>query len=179
MPRSLPGLWQHARVDSSSFDLGEAPDLTEHGSASLAKLPLTSLRTYRAIAREEEERVSYWRRLVQARLDLLDRSADLEEVSIRTLVNSLGETGTGARRQQLLKVTAHDPLPGLPGLGEAWGAAVDTDDPEESDRVRAALESAERQLSEYRAALHQRIDLSTEELISRYQSDPTLVLDLL
>jgi hypothetical protein len=146
---------------------------------ALSELTLGALRSYRRLAREEEERVSYWRRLVQSRLDLLDRSAELDEVPMRTLVRSLGPTGTGSRRQQLLNVAAHDELPGLPRLYDVWTAAVDPHDVVEASRLRAALEEAEGQLSAYRSALHARIDSSTEELVRRYQADPSLALELL
>lgn len=149
------------------------------GPAALPELDLAALREYRRLAREEEERVSYWRRLVQARLDLFERPVQIEEVPVRTLVRSLGATGTGSRRQQLLNVAAHDPLPGLPGLRDVWAASVDRDDPGEVARVRTALAEAEQQLSAYRGALHERIDLATEELVRRYQADPSLALDLL
>ena len=39
-----------------------------------------------------------------------------------------------------------------------------------------ALEEAEGQLSEYRAALHKRIAEATTELIARYREEPTLCL---
>ena len=40
-------------------------------SAEFDHLPLPALRSYRQTLTAEENRVSYWRRLIQARLDLI------------------------------------------------------------------------------------------------------------
>jgi CRP/FNR family transcriptional regulator, cyclic AMP receptor protein len=47
------------------------------GVAELADLSLEALRTYRAQLTGEESRISYWRRIVQARLDLLASTDDV------------------------------------------------------------------------------------------------------
>lgn len=154
-------------------------NVTEPTSEDLSTLDLEALRSFRNIAREEEDRVSYWRRLVQFRIDTLDKQKGVEEVPLRDLIKSLGATGTGARRKQLLTIAAHETMPELPELKEAWTAAVDPTDIEEVTRVRAALSEAEQRLSRYRTALHKRIDLATDELVERYRQDPALCLGLL
>ena len=48
-------------------------------------------------------------------------------------------------------------------------------DPEDTEAVAAAiarLRSAEEQLTDYRRALHERLDEATAELIARYRRDP-------
>ncbi len=144
---------------------------------ALDTLPLEELRRYRQRLRDEEDRVSYWRRLVHARMDLLTagRSTD-GSISVDELVRVLGDTGTGAARTALMRVRAADPLPDVPDLTEVW-VAPRTD--EESAAQLAALEHAEGQLTGYRTALFARIDAAGLELIRRYRADPTLALSVL
>ena len=87
--------------------------------------------------------------------------------------------GEVAARTQLLRIRPADPLPELPALTEMWDNEVD---PHSPDEVAAALErmrGAERKLTEYRRALHERIDEATGELIVRYREDPSAALSAL
>ncbi|MGZ6801630.1 MAG: RsiG family protein [Nocardioidaceae bacterium] len=140
-------------------------------------LTLDELRAYRRRITDEEERVSYWRRLVHARLDVLEAEAHHERpLRLDELVRVLGDTGSGRTRTSLVRVRAEDPLPELPVLEEMWVTELD---PEDTEAVREAIErlrSAERQLTEYRRALHTRIDEATSELIVRYRADPASAL---
>lgn len=143
-----------------------------------ADLSLSALRAYRRKLADEEDRVSYWRRLVHARIDLLEAEASHEggHLSLEALARVLGDTGAGRTRTALVRVHAAEPLPELPALEEMWVTEVDTADPE---AVRAAVErlhTAERQLTSYRKALHQRIDEATAELIDRYRENPASAL---
>jgi hypothetical protein len=137
-------------------------------------LTMAELRGYRARLREEEDRVSYWRRVVHARVDLLEAGRDASGgLGLDQLERALGETGSGARREALLRVRAFDPLPELPVLAEIWH--LDTD----PAATVARLGEASEQLSAYRTALHRRIDAATEELVTRYRREPALALGLL
>ena len=150
-----------------------APEPSPH----LASLDLHELRAYRARLTAEEERASYWRRLVHARLDLLEEEARSDGVlGFDDLVRVLGETGSGQSRRALLHVRPADPLPELPILSEMWVTDVDPHDPEAVDEALARLRSAEQQLTQYRRALHERIDEATGELIVRYRNDPASAL---
>ena len=133
----------------------------------LESLGLDELRHYRQRLRDEEDRVSYWRRVVHARMDLLTagRSTD-GSISVDELVRVLGDTGTGAA----------EPLPDVPDLTEVWVAPRSADD---AARQLSALEHAEQQLTGYRTALFARIDAAGVELIRRYRADPTLALSVL
>lgn len=144
-------------------------------NAALADVGLVELRAYRQAAIDEETRVSYWRRLVQARLDLLragDDGSDLER--LRKVL--AGSAGVG-RRQALVRVLPVDDMPPLPDLGELWTHVTIAED-DRDDSIRR-LEDVEAQLSEYRTALHNRIGEVTQELVARYRAEPTLCLDLL
>jgi hypothetical protein len=129
-----------------SLALAEAPS-----STTWSLLSLDDLRLYRRRLAEEEEKVSYWRRLVHARLDVLEAEAHHERpLRLEELIRVLGDTGSGRTRTALVNVRAADPLPDLPIL--------------------------ERQLTDYRRALHEQLDGATSELIERYRVDPTSAL---
>jgi hypothetical protein len=149
-------------------------------SERLADLDLTGLRDYRHRLEAEEDRVSYWRRLVHARLDLLAaESATDHPISVSDLVRVLGDTGTGRTRRALVSVRAADPLPELPELTEMWATEVDPRDPAQVEEAVTRLTRAERQLTDYRRALHESLDEATGELILRYRADPTAALSLI
>ena len=144
---------------------------------SLTELELDALRAYGAELADEEERVSYWRRLVHARIDLMRAEAATPgPLPLETVQRVLGDTGSGRARRALIRVRAAEPLPALPVLDEIWAGEVD---PEDDQALEAALERlavAEEQLTTYRRALHARIDDATAELIERYRADPSLAL---
>lgn len=156
---------------------GRKPVVSAEASPHLAGLDLDSLRAYRQRLITEEERVSYWRRLVHGRMDVLEAGSHVEgTLSVEQLVRVLGETGSGQSRISLLRVRSADPLPELPELSEVWENEVD---PHDEAAVSAAVErlrDAEGQLTEYRKALHERIDEATGELIVRYREDPSAAL---
>lgn len=150
----------------------------------LSGLGLAQLRAYRAALIDEEERVSYWRRLLQGRVDLLEARATLgDALSLDDLVRVLGDTGTGRSRRTLMRVpdsTHLADLPVLPDLGELcrmW--ATEPQDPDEAAELVERLHLKERRLSDYRRALHARIDAATGELIIRYRRNPRAALGLL
>lgn len=146
-------------------------------SEVLADLDLGQLRDYRHRLEAEEDRASYWRRLVHARLDLLAAESRSDHpLTLDDLVRVLGDTGTGQSRQALVAVHAADPLPELPELARMWATDVDPHDPVQVDDAVSRLTEAEAQLTDYRRALHQRIDEATAELILRYRADPTAAL---
>lgn len=146
-------------------------------AVDLGALDLAGVRDYRHRLEAEEDRVSYWRRLVHARLDLLAaESATDHTLTLPELVRVLGDTGTGRTRQALVSVRAGDPLPELPELTEMWATDVDPHDAAEVADAVERLNRAEKQLTSYRRALHERIDAATNELIARYREDPLAAL---
>jgi hypothetical protein len=146
-------------------------------SPHLAEVTLPELRAYREKLRDEEERISYWRRLVHARQDLI-RAGNLADspVDVDALGRVLGDTGSGHGRAALHRVRAADPLPDLPDAAAVWVTPRDeTETVEALDRLKAA----EDELTHYRRALHDRIDEATAELIVRYRAEPARALDIL
>lgn len=149
-------------------------------SQHLAGLSIEELRRYRQGLTQEEDRVSYWRRLAHARIDVLEAEAHAEgTLSFDQLVRVLGDTGSGHSRRALIRVKAAEPLPDLPELADMWVTDVDPHDPEQVADALERVRRAEHQLTAYRRALHERIDEATAELISRYRADPALALDVL
>jgi len=141
----------------------------------LAHLTLTELRGYRQELVTEEIRVSYWRRILQARLDLI--IGDDDTTALRRLGSVLTEHEVYSRRLAVQQMHVPGGAPPLPDLGILW----DTSELGEDDdgAVVSRLADAEHQLSSYRRSLHLRLDAATGELIARYHDEPTLALSAL
>jgi hypothetical protein len=149
-------------------------------SEELAGLDLDQLRGYRRELEAEEDRVSYWRRLVHARIDVLEAESGAgSPLSTEQLVRVLGDTGSGQGRRALVRFRAADPLPDLPVLSEMWVSEVDPQDSAQVEDALTRLRTAEQQLTTYRRALHDRIDEATRELILRYRENPLAALSVI
>jgi hypothetical protein len=141
------------------------------------ELSLADLRLYRRRLSDEEEKISYWRRLVHARIDVLEAESRHERpLRLDELIRVLGDTGTGRSRTALVNVRAADDLPELPVLHEMWVTEVDPNDAVAVTEAVQRLRAAESQLTDYRRALHERLDGATTELIVRYRQDPASAL---
>jgi hypothetical protein len=148
-------------------------------SADYEHLSLDALRAYRKALAAEENKVSYWRRLIQARMDLLELRNDPDPVRLERLGQALSESRVGTGRQALIEVIPVDDVPPLPDLTKLWSREVERDDEASVTALRRDLSFAELQLSAYRAALHRRLGGATGELIARYREEPTLCLSAL
>ena len=147
-------------------------------SEEFAGLTLEALRDYRKTLTTEEAKVSYWRRIIQARLDTV-RAGALGGADGAYLRPVLTDSRVAGSRNALLEVLPVDDIPPLPSLAELWDRRVDEADTEAMVVLEADLDVAEQQLSAYRRALHQRIGAATGELIARYRDTPTLCLSVL
>jgi hypothetical protein len=147
-------------------------------NADYAHLSIEALREYRRALTAEEGKVSYWRRILQARLDVVQAGSvkELDQDHLRPLLTS---ERIGAGRQALVEVLPVDDIPPLPSLAELWDRRVDREDEEGQVVLEHDLRVAEAQLSAYRNALHRRIGEATGELIARYREQPTLCLSAL
>ncbi len=137
-------------------------------------LSLDGLRSYREALRHEEGRVSYWRRIVQARLDVLRAGNAGKAADIRALGAMLSDERAGTARRALVEVMPSDDIPPLPELAELWARMPAADDAVGRTELITALVAAEAQLSDYRNALHRRLGEATGELIARYRETPSL-----
>ncbi len=145
--------------------------------AEVDHLSLQELRTYRAELSAEEDCVSYWRSLVQARLDL-PHTPGGEPAGRLALQAALTTARVQPGRTALVPVVPHGDMPALPELAELWERAAPAD-----EAARAAhdadLARAEATLSQYRAALHRQLQTATTELIARYRDEPNSCLGAL
>lgn len=148
-----------------------APEAAPARCAEFTGLSLAALRDYRSMLSVEETRVSYWRRLVQARLDMIKDGAAHGGSSLRRLRSVLADSVQNSRRTALLAVVPEQDMPPLPNLAELYGREPGAD-PATNAALVAELTSAERALSLYRKALHRRLATATDELIARYREDP-------
>ena len=113
------------------------------------RAPLDDLRTLRESLREEEQRVSYWRQLVQGRLDLVRTALEGGHPSADDLASlAAARSRDGARRRS----------------------------PAATSLALGGLVEAEVKLSAYRRALHERIDACTAQLVDHYQRDPAKIV---
>ena len=147
-------------------------------SADFAHLTLEGLREYRRTLANEEAKVSYWRRIIQARLDML-RAGTLGSTDGAHLRPVLTDARVAGSRNALVEVLPIDDIPPLPKLAELWERRVAEDDAAGFASLDADLDDAEKQLSAYRKALHKRIADATGELIARYREQPELCLSVL
>ena len=145
-----------------------------------AHLTIEALREYRGALAAEEGKVSYWRRILQARLDVVQAGSAERALDQETLRPVLTTERVGAGRRALVDVLpVVDDIPPLPSLAELWDRRIAADDVEGRLELEHDLREAEGQLSAYRRALHRRIADATGELIARYREQPTLCLTAL
>jgi hypothetical protein len=144
---------------------GQPPRRPAQRAPELAPLALDELRAYRQELITEEARVSYWRRLVQARLDL----AVDDETALGRLRTVLTDQQRASRRLAVQPVDGHVEMPPVPDLAVLW-------EREGCAEVASRLADAEHELSAYRRGLHERLDAATGELIARYREEPSLAL---
>lgn len=138
-------------------------------------LALTDLRDIRRQLTEREHQVSYWRRIIQARLDLLREGAAPRGTTVEGLHRILSQQMGTNSRKGMLKVRPDQDQP-MAGLDHLWHRSINGN---EDDLLEADLRQAEHQLSIERTRLFGLIDAATAELISRYREDPMLALSAL
>lgn len=158
----------------------------------IAELPLAEVRVLREEAEQEETDLSYIRRLVQARLDII--GAELTR-------RASGDASSGSLLADLPRILADSPRGTPRGLGrhqgsepsradehrryvEALVADVDLSDvsartDDELRRVQQRLEEAEAELSAKRKQVQQVHDACSAEVTRRYRDGEADVADLL
>ena len=157
----------------------------------VASRPLEEIRAMRAECRAIEDKVSYLRRMVQGRLDIV--SADLRRRAeggapgdLLTLVDRLSEIlsdevrapGPGRLPTSVMPPDDDDLTAELDAVAPA-GVLEDLSDAEVAD-LAERLRAFERRVSDTRKALFARIDTLQAELTRRYktgEASPTSVLD--
>ncbi|MEZ5184336.1 MAG: hypothetical protein R2720_01190 [Candidatus Nanopelagicales bacterium] len=142
----------------------------------LHDLSLDDLRILRQRLTDEEGRVSYWRRLFQARLDMLADTGPVDTHDVRAV---LQDASQAPRRWQALGLHPAEIDTAMPEAQSLWAQVIDTQDEDQRQAYVAVLRSMEISLSKNRRALHRQIDAVTEELVARYRTNPALALTAL
>jgi hypothetical protein len=171
----VPGVVPTAR-EGTAARRGTRP--TPERADEFKHLSLDDLRAYRRTLTTEEDQVSYWRRIIQARLDVV-RAGTLGPADGEHLRPVLTHDRVTSSRTALISLVPADDIPPLPNLAELWDRRVADSDYQGQKDLDHDLAVAERQLSQYRQALHRRIADATGELIARYREQPALCLTAL
>ena len=160
------------------IDLVMDPSFTE----TLDSVPLAELRSRRAVLDELDTELSYYRRILHGRLDLLDfelrrRNGTETRSLIEALPEILSDTPSG-RTSNPLDMERPLELPELAGEGRRPVDAALADDflahlPTLADddlaEIRDSLSTTEAKLSQERRAVYDAYDLITAELTKRYR----------
>ncbi len=149
--------------------------MTEESFAERLSLePLADLRALRTGLREEERQVSYWRRLVQGRLDLVRDALDGHQPSAERLASSstAQEATDGGHSPAFARIADGGMEHRLATLVELWDTPIPWDGSEKLRKIELTLVTIEADLSSYRRDLHERIDACTAELVGRYRRNP-------
>ena len=142
---------------------------------NVSDMTLDQLREMRKVLTERESQISYWRRIIQARLDLLRDGALKRGATIEGLQRILTQQMGVNNRKGILSVMPEENQP-MDGLDHLWHRGINSQDDEQLEKD---LIAAERQLSSIRGDLHSMIDAATGELVARYRDDPLLALTAL
>ncbi len=149
-------------------------------AADLSEIPLEDLRAKRTMCEELDNELSYYRRLLHGRIDLLTfeqrRRRGEEE---RSLIDALPAILAGTERRhgtsgRQFPVVAPDfPAPGRRevdrALGDDFLAHLPDIDDAELDHIRASLAEAEAEVSEQRREVYGAYERFQAELTRRYR----------
>lgn len=148
----------------------------------LADLDLNEVRRRRDTAEDVEAQISYYRRLLHGRMDLLDfevrRRSGEEERSILEALPEILANGMILGSEPTLKhIETMPPIPSMTGrrlIDKIMDDGVLANLPDLSDAELAEalerLREVETQLSGQRRLLHQVIDTLQDEMVSRYRT---------
>ncbi|MBK9179712.1 MAG: aerial mycelium formation protein [Acidimicrobiales bacterium] len=176
-------------MHADDIDVILAPDYLDH----LAECPLDEVRAKRAHCVRAGDTLSYVRRLIHGRIDILEAErmrrveggdpGDLSEL-VGRLAEALGEGGRPhgpGRLPQRVAPPDHDPsfTAELDEIVDAVaGQLPDMSEPE-LEHVLGDLRELERSVSGRRRAVHDRVDALQAELTRRYRTGEATVDSLL
>lgn len=148
----------------------------------LGDLDLDEVRRRRDTAEDVEAQISYYRRMLHGRMDLLDfelrrRSGDEERSILEALPEILASGMTLGSEPTLRHIETMPPLPTTSGrrlIDKVMDDGVLTSLPELSEEELSEaierLRDVETELSGQRRRLHEVIDRLQDEMVSRYRS---------
>jgi len=148
----------------------------------IAELDLNEVRRRRDTAEDVEAQISYYRRLLHGRMDLLDfearrRSGAEERTILEALPEILANGLILGSEPSLRHIETMPPLPSVTGrrlidkiMDDGVLASLPELSDEELTEAMERLREVENQLSGQRRQLHQVIDKLQDEIVSRYRS---------
>jgi len=160
--------------------------------ANLASVPLDELRERRDLCDELDTELSYYRRLLHGRMDLLafeQRRRAGEET--RSIIEALPEILAGSDAGAPLRTEVARPLPIDPPdpgegrraidrvLGDDFLAHLPTIDNSELDEIQRMLATTEEGISNQRRGVYDAMEKVLEEITRRYQEGLATVDELL
>lgn len=170
----MGGVNEHRR----RIDIVLEPEYLE----GLTDLDLDEVRRRRDTATDVEAQISYYRRLLHGRMDLLDfeqrrRRGEDQRSILEALPEILAKGMILGSEPTLKHIETMPPLPSVTGrrlIDKIMDDGVLANLPElTDDEIREAIErlrEVETQLSVQRRQLHQVIDALQDEMVSRYRS---------
>lgn len=160
------------------IDVALEPEYLE----GLDQLELGELRRRRDTAEDVESQISYYRRLLHGRMDLLDfelrrRAGDEEKTLLEALPQILASGMVLGSEPSLRHIETMPPIPSKTGrrlIDKIMDDGVLTQLPDLSDdEIKEAIErlrEVEATLSDQRRQLHTVIDALQDEIVARYRS---------
>jgi len=148
----------------------------------LADLDLNEVRRRRDTAEDVEAQISYYRRLLHGRMDLLDfevrrRSGEEQRTILEALPEILANGMILGSEPNLKHIETMPPIPSMTGrrlIDKIMDDGVLASLPELTDQELSEaikrLRDVETELSSQRRLLHQVIDTLQDEVVSRYRS---------
>ena len=165
--------------------------LAEDYLAGLSSLPMDDVRTLRREAEQEETDLSYLRRLLQGRLDILRaelarRSGTGEADLVQALPHILADEGTSTSPHGLGRHVTAEPSRADSHRRHVEALVADVDlsnlsahDEGSLRRAVDALEREEQEVSDKRRSVQTVMDACTAEITRRYREGDADVSDLL
>lgn len=158
----------------------------ESFTADLADLPIDDLRSRRTMCDELDTELSYYRRMIHGRMDLLDfelrrRSGEETRSLIEALPEILADSPSGRMSNPLDRELSLD-LPELSGAGkrqvdealsDGFLTHLPSTDTEELESIRSVLTETEQVVSKQRKAVYEAHDIITAEIARRYRAGST------
>jgi hypothetical protein len=160
--------------------------MDESFTTDLEELPIDDVRSRRVMCDELDTELSYYRRMIHGRMDLLDfelrrRSGEETRSLIDALPEILADSPSGRTSNPLDRELSLD-LPELAGggmrevdqaLGDGFLSHLPTIDTDELQNIREVLSDTERIVSMQRRAVYDAHDIITGEITRRYRDGST------
>jgi hypothetical protein len=156
-----------------------ALDVAHRGDTEVPSPPedLATLLARRSALRDHEEELSYWRRILQGRVDVLRArlGAQDEEEALRQV---LGDERRPVTRAAHVVIRPYRDMLELATCDMLWEKSCDSRDDELLVLALDRMLVAEKWISHTRSRVFRELDLATEDLKARLAADPSEYLSI-